>query len=222
MSSATSDEGNLPPGPFRNPGVGRGDSWQCQDIPITPRSPEGSLSLPRGKGAGGLGSARYRTTQGVRALIAPLTRIDDAARDRALANLPTAAAAAFRTLPKADQQHALRVYHHFIACHEADTDLLAAALLHDIGKHPSVGITQRTARVFLARWPRALIWTATDGRLFPRWRSGMARLLNHAALGADLAASWGCTPETVAYIRASHDRDAPEIVRRLQAADDMS
>ena len=105
---------------------------------------------------------------------------------------------------------------------ERDADVLVAALLHDIGKHPNVGITQRTARVLLARWPRVLMWTAADGRLLPRWRSGMARLLNHAALGADVAASWGCTTATVAIIRASHDPDAPESVRRLQAVDDVT
>ncbi|MCA1668405.1 MAG: hypothetical protein LC793_13645 [Thermomicrobia bacterium] len=165
---------------------------------------------------------RYRTAQGVRALIAPLTRLDAAARDSALAILPIPAATAFRALPKADQQHALRVYRSFIARHETDADLLAAVLLHDIGKHPGVGISQRTARVLLARWPRALRWTAVDGPLLPRWRSGMARLLNHAALGADLAESWGCTPTTVAIISASHDADPPDLVRRMQAIDDVS
>ena len=167
-------------------------------------------------------SARYRTTQGVRTLLSPLTPLDAEARNAALAILPAPAAIAFRALPKADQRHALRVYQALVMDGECDTDLLVAALLHDSGKHPNVGITQRTARILLARWQRALLWTAADGRLLPRWRSGMARLLNHAALGADLAASWGCTPATVAIIRASHDPDAPAIVRRLQAVDDVT
>ena len=171
---------------------------------------------------GGLGRLRYRTTQGVRTLASPLTRLDNAVRDAALALLPVPATAAFHALPKADQRHALRVHQTLVMNAEADTDLLAAALLHDIGKHPGVGITQRTARVLLARWPRTLIWTAANRRLLLRWRSGMTRLLNHAALGADLAASWGCTSATVAIIRASHDPDASDIVRRLQAVDDAS
>jgi hypothetical protein len=129
---------------------------------------------------------------------------------------------AFRALPKADQQHALRVYRSFIARGETDTDLIAAALLHDIGKQPGVGITQRTVRVLFTRSPRLLASLATTRWLPRRWRDGLARLLDHAAFGADLAASWGCTPATVAIIRASHDADVHETVRRLQAMDDES
>jgi len=225
VSSARSDAGDLTHGPFRNPGVGRGSeppsergvrgtSWHCEESPL----PTPGLR----KGAGGLGRSRYRTAQGLRALSSPLMPLNREARDAALAILPAPAAIAFRALPKADQRHALRVYQALAMDGECDTDLLIAALLHDSGKHPNVGVTQRTARVLLARWPRALMWTAANGRLLPHWRSGMARLLNHAALGADLAASWGCTTATVAIIRASHDPDAPEIVRRLQAVDDVA
>lgn len=151
-----------------------------------------------------------------------LAPLDVAAREEALALLPAAAAAAFRSLPRSEQSHALRVYHRLARGGETDTSLLAAALLHDIGKHPGVGVTQRTARVALARFPRLLARLAADRPPCRRWRAGMARLRDHAGVGAARAAAWGCTPATVAIIRASHDADAPEIARRLQAVDDTS
>ncbi len=165
--------------------------------------------------------ARYRVGQGLRHLYVPPP--DPVRRDAALVVLPEAARAAFHALPRADQTHALRVHATLRATGETDGDLLAAALLHDIGKHPGVGLTHKTARVLLARWPRVLAFAIRDGHILPRWRSGLARLLNHDALGAALAAAYGCTPDTVAIIRASHDAHADDTrVRRLQAADDRS
>jgi hypothetical protein len=169
-----------------------------------------------------VGRLPYRISQGLRTLFAPLTPLDVAQREAALTTLPEPAAAAFRTLPKADQRHALRVYHLLVASGNTDADLLTAALLHDNGKYPGVGITQRTIRVLLGRFPRALVGMARNSRFLARWRRGMAVLLNHADIGANRAAMWGCTPTTVALIRASHDVDAPEIVRRLQMVDNAS
>jgi putative nucleotidyltransferase with HDIG domain len=172
--------------------------------------------------SGGRGGARYRITQGMRILIPPLADVDSSIRNEALLLLPAPAAAAFRALPRPDQSHALRVYRALNADGDADPDLLAAALLHDIGKHPDVGVTQRTARVLLARRHRLLRSIARDRPPFRRWRRGMARLLDHAAIGARIAAQWGCTPATVAIIAASHDAEAPAIVRRLQMVDDRT
>jgi hypothetical protein len=218
--------GSPPPPAQRVPALPKREGvtqQNCRILPVNAPVYRRFAPLSRlGKGAGGLGRIRYRLAQGLRALLSPLIPLDRMVRDEALTILPVRAAAAFRALPKADQRHALRVYRSFIARGETDTDLLAAALLHDIGKHPGVGLTQRTVRVLFGRWPRLLVSLASTRWLPRRWRNGLTRLFDHAALGADLAASWGCTPATVAIIRTSHDADVHETVRRLQAMDDAS
>ncbi len=64
--------------------------------------------------------------------VAPLTEQD---YQEVAALLPTAAALSlFRTMSPADQQHSLRVCRRLIARDCKDKDMLAAALLHDVGK----------------------------------------------------------------------------------------
>jgi hypothetical protein len=64
--------------------------------------------------------------------VAPLTGQDS---QEVAALLPTAAALSlFRTMSLADQQHSLRVCRRLIARDCKDKDMLAAALLHDVGK----------------------------------------------------------------------------------------
>jgi hypothetical protein len=64
--------------------------------------------------------------------VAPLTAQD---YKEVAALLPTAAALSlFRTMSPADQQHSLRVCRKLLARGCKDKDMLAAALLHDVGK----------------------------------------------------------------------------------------
>lgn len=137
--------------------------------------------------------------------------------------------ALFRRHAPADRQHAYRVLCTLRAAGHDHPALLAAALLHDVGK------TRHRPRA----WERVLGTVAE--RLFPgridQWGAGEARgwrrpfviRAQHAAWGADMAAAAGSSPITVALIRRHQEKEAePEeeetaaLLRWLQTADDQS
>ncbi len=135
----------------------------------------------------------------------------------------------FRRMQSSEQAHAYWVFRRLNASGQTDRDLLAAALLHDVGKilYP------------LSIFDRAII--VLGKRLFPkaarRWGGGTPRGLrrpfvvaeNHAAWGADLAAQAGASPRTVELIRRHQDSSMPDVdspsehlLAVLQAADNES
>ena len=137
------------------------------------------------------------------------------------ANLTPAEQALFFSMETSDQRHALDVFRDLKANGQGDASLLAAALLHDVGKG-RINVWQRVAFVLLnAVSPRLLCRLASGhGR---GWRGALARSLDHAERGAALAEAAGSTPETVRLIRLHRAPagDDPALAM-LQAADEGS
>lgn len=139
--------------------------------------------------------------------------------------LPEPAAAAFAAMPAVDRAHACRVA---LALPDgANRDLVAAALLHDVGKADGTyqaRIPDRIARVVLARVAppvlRRLAAPPATG-----WRTGLVLAVHHPALGAARARYLGCTPRTVWLIAHHEDAraaaDDPELAVLL-ATDDVT
>jgi hypothetical protein len=126
--------------------------------------------------------------------------------------LPASALPLFESMSDADQQHALRVCRGLQARGCSDEDMLAAALLHDVGKaggrvpfwtRPVIVLGKRCAPRLLARlaaYPRA-------GQ--PRWRRSLGYAWWHADISADLAAAAGLSQRAVLYIRTHHQAHGP-------------
>lgn len=128
-----------------------------------------------------------------------------------------------------DQWHSYRVWRTLQAAGQTQPDLLAAALLHDVGK----------TRLSLSLWERSLIVLAEA--FLPRtvaawgkeemhgWRRPFAVKRQHPAWGAEMARAAGCRPLTVSLIRR-HQEKLPstaatreeELLRWLQWADDQN
>lgn len=137
--------------------------------------------------------------------------------------------ALFQQLPRAEQAHALQVFQDLRAEGQHQPDLLAAALLHDIGKiraplsvleKVAVVITKCLAPELARRW----------GQGTPAgWRRSYAVAAQHAAWGAEIVRSAGGS-STLAELIARHHEPPPEenststgrLLAALQTADDLN
>lgn len=130
-------------------------------------------------------------------------RLDPALRDEALAILSERERALFLQMTLRDQQHCLAVFATLRARGHDDRDLLAAALLHDVGKG-RIALWHRVAFVLLESTPLLDRLASDEGQAWPQvggWRHALYRCRHHPTLGAKLAEDAGASPRTIALIR---------------------
>jgi HD domain len=156
----------------------------------------------------------YRSRQVLHALRPALAKEDI---EQAKRLLSPEQAGLFFAMEKRDQRHAIEVVRRLSATSMADdSDVLAAALLHDCGK----GAVPVWLRIVNVLAPAALERIARDegGAV----RSAAYRLRHHAEIGARLAETAGSSPTTVRLIRGDVSPDESARLALLKAADDAS
>ena len=162
---------------------------------------------------------------------------EDWGLDLAKRYLSSEGLALFQSMPRYDQRHALGVARTLYAQGQRDTDLLAAALLHDVGKTVAppdsqslgrgpkpVRLWHRVAVVLMRAFsPGLLLALAGDGS--QGWRRPFYVQEHHADLGAELAQQIGCSSQTVFLIQhheSSARRDDDALLSALRAADNVN
>lgn len=131
----------------------------------------------------------------------------------------------FRAMPRYDRRHALGVLHTLQEWQYNDVDLLAAALLHDVGKTArqagALHLWHRVAVVLMdALGPGLLERIGKDRK--GTWQEPFFVQRHHAALGAELARQADCSPKTVGLVLHHEDPSAgadDPLLAALQAAD---
>ena len=146
-------------------------------------------------------------------------RIHDDDRDGAATVLGERLWPLFESMSPRDQKHSIDTFRLLKAQGCVDSELLSAALLHDVGKGRLAGarvrLWHRVAYVLLAVGAPALLRRLTNGR------GGLANLHHHSERGAVVAEALGVGPATVELIRRHHEDDiTDERLAMLRAADE--
>lgn len=154
----------------------------------------------------------YRVKQFFGALTAS---VDDGDERELMRLLTPAQRDLFRQMTPNDLRHSLNVCATLRQAGYEHPALLAAALLHDVGKAAGhIWLWQRTLIVLLERWAPGLLRWLERGSCHskaPWWRRGFVLNRLHPQLGARWATAAGCSPTTVALIRRHQEpaRGAP-------------
>ena len=154
--------------------------------------------------------------------------ISSGARTEILSILEPLEVELFDGLSPAEQDHAYRVMKE-VRSDTADRDVLAAALLHDVGKTraPTTLYERSFAVIVSALMPNIASQFSQDS---PRgWRRPFIVKAQHAAWGAELAEKAGSSSNTVSLIRRhqeeveyNHLSNEDEQLRLLQSADNQN
>ncbi len=165
----------------------------------------------------------YRAGQFFRALTArPLTASE---REEVAAVLTPAQQALFRRMRRPDQRHSLLVQRTVVEMGYSDRELLAAALLHDVGKSCfRLRLWEQPAVVLIRMWRPAVVqqWGAGEPR---GWRRPFVVYEQHPEWGAEMATAAGCSALTVWLVRHHQTEPHPgrereyRFLRALQHAD---
>jgi hypothetical protein len=170
-------------------------------------------------------TACYRVGQFFRALTA---RVSDGEVERATRALTPEARALFRRQTIQDQRHALAVYRTLRQAGHTNPHLLAAALLHDVGKAAArLSSIHRSIIVLLGRFVPGLLARLSRGELC-FWNRPFVVHARHPQIGARWAEEAGCSPLAVALIRRHEEKptvartEKDRLLAVLQAVDDAN
>jgi predicted HD phosphohydrolase len=156
----------------------------------------------------------YRSRQFFRYLRAS---INDDEGDEVARLLSPRESALFFAMTARDQRHSLDVLHRLHGQGQTDSELLSAALLHDVGKG-RIRLWHRVAYVLIrAACPR-LLRRSASGR--SSWRGALMAIANHAERGASLVQAAGSSDEVVRLIRYHESPDGGDARQALLRAAD--
>jgi putative nucleotidyltransferase with HDIG domain len=138
--------------------------------------------------------------------------------------------ALFLNMQLNEQAHSIHVMQQLLEAGETDDNLLAAALLHDVGKSrfPLTAIERMWIVLAKKALPGAYRrWSQGET---VGWRRPFVVAGQHPAWGAEMAARCGASPQTIALIRRHQDTlpagnvqsHEDDLLRRLQQIDDES
>lgn len=137
-------------------------------------------------------------------------------------HLPESALSLFYTMSPADQRHSVHVCRGLLERGCDDEDMLAAALLHDVGKaegrvpfwtRPVIVLGKLLAPALLSKI--AVSPMDAEKEHVPHWRLALGYAWWHAEIGAELARSAGLTEQAVLYIRTHHQANGPAALLHL-------